>query len=217
MIDRYPAPYANVVFHPQNRVGKWFALTKMFMRDALHLDTTLDMRTKDRYIDGLDRIDQPTPEAVATREASTHHDVVAFLQLVEERTPVVLKRYLHYGLTSSDLVENQHFGDLREHAGHMAPLLRDLANWLAQYNSTKDYPRAGRTHGQIADITSLGHQFHVHQMVLLRISDAMRKYKEYPIVKSAGPTGTSPFRYTSARSIAQRMAGMGLTVPARGG
>lgn len=206
--DRYPAPYAATTWHPQNKVGKWFHLTKMFMKDAIWSDTTLTPRQQDQFATGVDRIEQPTPEAVVTREATTHHDVVAFLSLVEDTCPIVLKRYLHYGLTSSDLVENQHFGDLREHAGHMAAMITDLGRVLATYNSTKNYPRAGRTHGQLADVTSLGHQFHVHQMVCFRIGDALRKYAEYPIVKTAGPTGTSPFRYASARAVSQRMGGV---------
>jgi len=43
---------------------------------------------------------------VAAIEAETHHDVVAFVRALAERSDdATLRRYLHYGLTSSDVVD----------------------------------------------------------------------------------------------------------------
>src|SRR5487761_1616113 len=48
----------------------------------------------------------PTPEAVAAVEAVTDHDVIAFLTAWADNTePRSAAAYVHYGMTSSDLVD----------------------------------------------------------------------------------------------------------------
>src|ERR1700690_1098883 len=48
----------------------------------------------------------PTPEAVAEIEAVTEHDVIAFLSAWADNTePRPAAAYVHYGMTSSDLLD----------------------------------------------------------------------------------------------------------------
>src|ERR1700758_3416641 len=48
----------------------------------------------------------PTPEAVAAVEAVTDHDVIAFLTAwADNTTPRAAAAWVHYGMTSSDLLD----------------------------------------------------------------------------------------------------------------
>src|SRR5262252_3444614 len=49
----------------------------------------------------------PTPEAVAAIEAVTNHDVIAFLTAWADNTdPREAAAYVHFGMTSSDLLDS---------------------------------------------------------------------------------------------------------------
>lgn len=119
-----------------------------------------------------------TPEAVATREQRVGHEVGAFLaqfelgiaELVYAPIPGItppdlsltpdqahqVLQYLHFGLTSSDLVESSKQIAL----WRTSDILRDLANHLLNVvDHLPSFPVPGRTHGQIASPTSARHRF----------------------------------------------------------
>src|SRR5262252_3298074 len=91
----------------------------------------------------------PTPEAVASVEAVTNHDVIAFLTAWADNTnPREAAAYVHYGMTSSDLLDTALAVQLTEatdllidKAVTLTAALRDHA--LAH----RDTLRVGRTHG----------------------------------------------------------------------
>lgn len=89
-------------------------------------------------------------------EAQTRHDVVAFTRAVGE-TLGEEKKWIHYGLTSTDVVDTAN-GYLMTQANKI--LREDLVNFMevlkAQALKYKDTPCIGRTHGIHADITSFG-------------------------------------------------------------
>ena len=89
-------------------------------------------------------------------EEQTRHDVVAFTRAVSESLGEE-KKWVHYGLTSTDVVDTAN-GYLLKQAD--AILLKDLEDFLEvlrrralEFRST---PCIGRTHGVHADITSFG-------------------------------------------------------------
>nr|MCR5705512.1 adenylosuccinate lyase [Acholeplasmatales bacterium] len=89
-------------------------------------------------------------------EAKTRHDVVAFTRAVGE-TLGEEKKWVHYGLTSTDVVDTAN-GYLMTQANKI--LREDLVAFLdvlkKQANRFKQTPCIGRTHGIHADITSFG-------------------------------------------------------------
>ncbi len=89
-------------------------------------------------------------------EGQTRHDVVAFTRAVSE-TLGPERKWVHYGLTSTDVVDTAN-GYLLRQAD--AILLRDMEELLAvlrrQALRFRDVPCIGRTHGVHADITSFG-------------------------------------------------------------
>lgn len=89
-------------------------------------------------------------------EASTRHDIVAFTRCVSESLGEE-KKWVHYGLTSTDVVDTAN-GYLLKQAN--AILRKDLLQLMEVLKTNalkyKDMPCIGRTHGIHADITSFG-------------------------------------------------------------
>jgi adenylosuccinate lyase len=96
------------------------------------------------------------PERIAEIETTTDHDVIAFVSQVAE-TVGAEGRYLHLGLTSSDVVDTALALQLRD-AG--AILLRDadrlLATLIARARSEADTLMMGRTHSVHAEPITFG-------------------------------------------------------------
>lgn len=92
-------------------------------------------------------------------ERETRHDVVAFTRAVSE-TLGAEKKWVHYGLTSTDVVDTA-YGALYKQANDI------IADDLAKFNHVlyqqalkyKNTPCIGRTHGVHAEITSFGLKF----------------------------------------------------------
>lgn len=90
-------------------------------------------------------------------EKETRHDVVAFTRQVSETIPTDAKKWVHYGLTSTDVVDTANgyrikkANDiLQSGLGNMMWTIKQMA---VKYKNT---PMIGRTHGIHADITSFG-------------------------------------------------------------
>ena len=98
-------------------------------------------------------------ERIAQLELETRHDVVAFTRCVSESLGDE-KRWVHYGLTSTDVVDTA-YGYQFKQANEilrkdMMQLLETLKAKALQYQNT---PCIGRTHGVHADITCFGLKF----------------------------------------------------------
>ncbi len=98
----------------------------------------------------------PTPAEVAEREETTNHDMAAFVDLLAAGTAVG-GEWIHYGLTSSDVLDTANGVLLRDAADLLLSAtlaLFDVAKRRAfEFRST---PMIGRTHGIWAEPTSFG-------------------------------------------------------------
>jgi adenylosuccinate lyase len=102
-------------------------------------------------------VDAKFVEAVAAREAVTDHDLAAFVDVVQETIGPPASGWVHYGLTSSDVVDTAlsvtltRAADLLIHASGklVATLKQQALRW-------RDAPTAGRTHGVHAEPTTFG-------------------------------------------------------------
>jgi adenylosuccinate lyase len=135
----------------------------------------------------------PSPEAVAAVEAVTEHDVIAFLTAwADNTTPRSAAAYVHYGMTSSDLLDTALAVQLTEatdiilaKADRLVAVLRDHA--LAH----RDTLRAGRTHGVHAEPDVWGHRVADFAFAAARSRDRVRRARDAVAVgKLSGPVGT---------------------------
>jgi adenylosuccinate lyase len=135
----------------------------------------------------------PTPEAVAAIEAVTGHDVIAFLTAwADNTTPRSAAAYVHYGMTSSDLLDTALAVQLTEAtdllvagATALVAVLRDHA--LAH----RDTLRAGRTHGVHAEPDTWGHRVADFAFGMARARDRIARARDAVAVGTlSGPVGT---------------------------
>ncbi|MBO0775726.1 MAG: adenylosuccinate lyase, partial [Actinobacteria bacterium] len=135
----------------------------------------------------------PAPEAVAAAEAVTDHDVIAFLTAwADNTTPREAAAYVHYGMTSSDLLDTALAMQLAEatdllvgRASRLTGVLRDHA--LAHRATL----RPGRTHGIHAEPDVWGHRVADFAFAAARCRDRLQRARDgIAVGKLSGPVGT---------------------------
>ncbi|MGH2683812.1 MAG: adenylosuccinate lyase [Actinomycetota bacterium] len=132
-----------------------------------------------------------TVDRVRELERATHHDVAAFVQAAAESVGPA-GRWIHFGLTSSDLLDTGLALQLRDAADQ---LIRRLGGLFAAVKSTalahRDTVCVGRTHGVIAEPTTFGHKLAVWAFELARDAERLRRAREVVSVgKASGAVGT---------------------------
>ena len=105
-------------------------------------------------------VDAAFVRAVGEREEVTDHDVAAFVDVVQEAIGQPEGSWIHYGLTSSDVVDTALCATLTQ----ASDLLIDAAGQLVTALKTRaleciDIPVTGRTHGMHAEPTTFGAKF----------------------------------------------------------
>jgi adenylosuccinate lyase len=102
-------------------------------------------------------IDAAMVAAVGEREKVTDHDVAAFVDVMQDRIGGQAGQWLHFGLTSSDVVDTawsviltRAADRLNEASGQLIQVLMRRAREL------RDAPMVGRTHGIHAEPTTFG-------------------------------------------------------------
>jgi adenylosuccinate lyase len=133
----------------------------------------------------------PTPERVAEIERVTEHDVAAFVQAAAE--PIGhAGRWIHFGLTSSDLLDTALALQLRAAAELvLGKLERLLAVIKGRALEHRDTLCVGRTHGVHAEPTTFGHKLALWAFELDRDRDRLRRARDAVSVgKLSGVVGT---------------------------
>jgi adenylosuccinate lyase len=106
------------------------------------------------------RAPKVTPELVAAveeRERVTDHDVAAFVDVVQEAIGAPEGSWVHYGLTSSDVVDTALCATLVRAADLLLDASDELVSVLkARAGEFISTPMAGRTHGMHAEPTTFG-------------------------------------------------------------
>jgi adenylosuccinate lyase len=134
----------------------------------------------------------PTPEAVAEEEAVTDHDVIAFLTAwANNTTPRSAAAYVHFGMTSSDLVDTALAVQLTEATDILLAKADTLVAALREHAlAHRDTLRPGRTHGVHAEPDVWGHRVADFAFAAARGRDRLRRAREAVAVgKLSGPVG----------------------------
>ena len=151
MIPRYSRKAMAAVWEPENRFRKWLQI-EILACEAMAKRGEVPISAL-RIIKKKAGIDRPRIEAI---EEVVKHDVIAFLTALSERIGPQA-RYLHLGLTSSDILDTS-FAMLLVEAAEL--LEEDVRNFLGvlrrrayEYQFT---PMIGRTHGMHAEPITFG-------------------------------------------------------------
>jgi adenylosuccinate lyase len=188
LIERYTLPDMGRVWSEAHKYELWCQVEVMVLEahaeaGVVPADTVAPVRAAT----------PPTPEAVAEIEAVTQHDVIAFLSAWADNTePREAAAYVHFGMTSSDLLDTALALQLVEatdillaKADALVAAMRDLG--LAH----KDTVKVGRTHGIHAEPTTWGHRVADLAFAMARSRDRLRRAREaVAVAKISGAVGT---------------------------
>ena len=186
MIPRYRVPEIDAVWSEESRLANWLEIELLAVEALAELGAVPpeDAATcRERAA--------VTVDAVAEREAVTRHDVAAFVDVVAASIGPA-GRWIHFGLTSSDVLDTGFALQLRAAAdvllGELERLLA-VTKRLALHH--RDTVMAGRTHGVLAEPTSFGHKLAVWAFELDRDRDRLRRAREVVSVGAiSGAVGT---------------------------
>jgi adenylosuccinate lyase len=134
----------------------------------------------------------PTPERVAEIEKRTNHDLAAFVDAVGEGLDEEGRRWLHYGLTSSDVIDTALALQSRE-AGALlvAGIERAQGAVVRRADEHRTTLTIGRTHGVHAEPTTFGLKLAGWAFELDRGSRRLaRALEELRVGKLSGAVGT---------------------------
>ena len=186
MIDRYSLPEMSNIWQDE------FKFKAMLDIEIL----TLEALSKQRKIPlpALRRIKKKArfnPDAIRRIEAKTQHDVVAFVQCVAQNIGPDAK-YLHLGLTSSDLLDTTLGVQLKAASDILIDDLNKLSSLLAKKaKKYKDMACIGRTHGVHAEPTTFGLKLALWYDETKRNSERLLQAKEaVSLGKISGAVGT---------------------------
>jgi adenylosuccinate lyase len=135
----------------------------------------------------------PTPEAVAALEAITGHDVIAFLSAWADNTvPREAAAYVHFGMTSSDLLDTALAVQLTEATDLLAARCGALTAALREHAlAHRRTLRVGRTHGIHAEPDVWGHRVADFAFAMARCGHRLARARTAIAVgKLSGPVGT---------------------------
>jgi adenylosuccinate lyase len=157
MVPRYSRPEMTAIWSPENRYRIWwqievFAAEAMGRIGMIPADDAATIRKA--YDDNaLGEIDVPAIDAI---EAVTKHDVIAFLTWTGEKLGPE-KRWLHQGMTSSDVLDTALAVQLKQAADILLAdidrLLEVLKRRALEHKLT---PTIGRSHGIHAEPVTFG-------------------------------------------------------------
>ena len=184
MIERYQRDVMKKLWSDEHKFKQYLLIEKA----ASYAWYQLGLFDLDTY----QKIEKATFDlnSIETYEIETKHDVIAFTKSVMDSLEDE-KKYIHYGLTSTDVVDSA-YGLLLKDANLI--IRDDLLDFMEVLKEKaflyKDTPIMGRTHGMHAEVTSFGLKFALWyedmKRLLHRFDEAAR---DVEVCKISGAVG----------------------------
>ncbi len=186
MIDRYTRERMGALFTDEARLASWLQV------EQAHLEVLAGMgKVPAEAAAALSAVESVDADEVAAREAITHHDLAAFVDVAATMAPAAAG-YIHFGLTSSDVVDTALALRLGEAARlvdtELARLESTITRVAGEHLGT---PMLGRTHGMPAELITLGGKMAGWAWSLRRDRERIQRAAcEVAVGKLSGAVGT---------------------------
>lgn len=185
MIARYTTPEIGGLWTDKHKYETWLLVeltVAQVQADMKMIPKSAYQQLKSKASFSINRIEKI--------ERKVKHDVIAFLTSVSENAGASAK-YLHFGMTSSDLVDTAQ-GVVLKQAGEI--IIKDLDIVIKKVRQKaikyKKLPAIGRTHGVHAEPTTMGLKFLMWYQELLRQRERLvHATKQVAVGKISGAVG----------------------------
>lgn len=185
MIDRYSRPAMKRLWTDEERYRRWLKIEVLAVQAWEELGKIPAGVAK--------RLEAATvqPDRVAFYEAEYHHDVLAFLSAAGETVAPEDAKYLHFGLTSTDVVDTALATLLHDALGLLLETIDALSETVRR--RALEHRRTvvmGRTHGMHAEPTSFGLKLALWWLELGRDRRRLEQARDgVGVVKLSGAVG----------------------------
>ena len=158
MINRYSRQIMRDVWSDQSKYAIWFEI-EMLAHEAMESIGLIENGLTKKIRDKLKSIIFDEAR-ISEIESKTHHDVIAFLTFISEKIGEKQARYLHQGMTSSDILDTCLCIQLKKSSQLIREDLNELLKELLKKAEEYKYlPTIGRSHGIHAEPTTVGLKF----------------------------------------------------------
>jgi len=186
VIPRYALPQMSAIWSDQARLRHWLEIEILAVEAWARVGVVPEgdaRQIRQKAAFDLARVQE--------LERVTRHDVAAFVQCVAESVGEA-GRWIHFGLTSSDVLDTALALQLREAADLLLERVeRLLAVTKRMALAHRGTVMAGRTHGVVAEPTSFGHKIALWAFELDRNRERLRRAREAVSVGAiSGAVGT---------------------------
>jgi adenylosuccinate lyase len=179
------------VFADTARFGRWLEIELLATEAHVRLGVVPEADAR-ACRDRAPVVDDAFVRAVAEREAVTDHDVAAFVDVVQAAIGAPAGSWIHYGLTSSDVVDTAWCWMLRDAADLLIDAATDLLGTLRDLAlAHRDTVMIGRTHGVHAEPTTFGAKVALWALQVARDRDRLWAARAaVAVCKLSGAVGT---------------------------
>jgi adenylosuccinate lyase len=187
VIPRYSLPEISGLFTDEARFAAWLEVEVLAVEAWAELGVVPTEHARAvRERAGFD------VDAIHERERTTEHDVAAFVDVVQERVGAPAGAWIHYGLTSSDVVDTALSWLLTRALDQILEVAGALEQSItARAREFRDTPMVGRTHGIHAEPTTFGVKLALWAMQVRRDRERlMRARRAIAVGKLSGAVGT---------------------------
>ncbi len=191
MIPRYSTPEMTEVWSDVSKFRRWVEVEMLATEGhaAIGLVPTADAQA---CRSSAPVSDEAFVQAILDREVITDHDVAAFVDVVQAAIGGDAGKWIHYGLTSSDVGDTALCWAMRdaadlliEESGKLLAVIVDLAR------KHRDTVMIGRTHGIHAEPTTFGAKVALWALQVDRDRTRLRAAREsVAVMKLSGAVGT---------------------------
>ena len=184
MIDRYINNKINAIWNDQNRFDTWKLIQEKYV------ETLEQLKIAEAGIAKKIREAEVSKEEVYKQEEVTNHDLASFVDILQKKVGEG-SNWIHYGLTSSDIVDSANSLLILQSIEIAQELILDLLKELKlKAKKNKDTKIIGRTHGVYAEETFLGNIFGNWYLEIKRSLDRVERAKvSVAYGKLSGPVG----------------------------
>jgi adenylosuccinate lyase len=191
VISRYSLPEMAEIFADETRFALWLEI-ELLAVEAWSKLGVVPAADAAACRDRAPVVDAAFVGRVAAREAITDHDLAAFVDVVQESIGTPEGSWIHYGLTSSDVVDTALSATLARAADLLVAAVSELVSVTKRRAyELAEVPIVGRTHGMHAEPTTFGTKLALACLQVDRDRTRLARAREAIAVgKLSGAVGT---------------------------
>ena len=195
MIPRYSRPEMRAIWTDENKLDLWLQI-EVHTSEALVRERIIPKSDFSRIKAGVKLCASDLPRLVRRQkklERTLNHDVIAFTTAVSEKINHKASRWLHFGLTSSDVVDTAFAVQMSQSVeiliGDVKRVRKSIARQARKHKFT---PCIGRSHGIHAEPTTFGLKMALMHDDFGRALDRLARAREVASIgKLSGAVGTN--------------------------